>query len=254
MVKSLKMKKNLLFIAIGLLSAVGLFAQTSGVLTVTTTTDDAGGNYAPRNILAIWVENESGEFVKTLMAYAANRKTHLNIWQASTAAAGSEFNVTDAITGATRPSHSVRECTWNATDFNGNLVSDGTYKLWMELTDKNGTGNYSSFSFLKAEIDTIMTPFNLPSFQNITIHWNPAGVGIFSEPEKAEYSVSNNPGSGIYQIKGKEFDLAQVMTMSGELLFETKSSVIDLSKHTSGMYLIYISRDGKKEAIKLVKQ
>ena len=81
------------------------FAQTEGTLTVSLTTSSAGGNYSPRNIVAIWIEDDNGNFVKTLMAYANVRKTHLNTWEASTSAAGSIYNVVDAITGVTKTSH-----------------------------------------------------------------------------------------------------------------------------------------------------
>jgi nitronate monooxygenase len=60
-------------------------------------------------VVAIWVEDNQGNFVKTLLAYAQNRKTHLNTWEASTTAAGIPFNTVDAITGATKTSHSVVE-------------------------------------------------------------------------------------------------------------------------------------------------
>jgi hypothetical protein len=137
------MKKSILTSVIILLTVSWINAQTDGVLNVTATTSSAGGNYAPKNIVAIWIEDDQGNFVKTLLAYAQNRKTHLNTWEASTTAAGSPFNTVDAITGATKTSHGTRTCSWNATDINGAIMPDGTYKVWFELTDKNSTGNFS---------------------------------------------------------------------------------------------------------------
>lgn len=69
-----------------------LNAQTCGTLSVSVATSSSGGNYAPRNILGIRIEDNSGKFVKTLLAYANTRKTHLNTWEASTTTAGSVFN------------------------------------------------------------------------------------------------------------------------------------------------------------------
>jgi len=74
-----------------LITGIYAKAQILGTLTVSTTTSNAGGNYAPRNIVAVWIEDEQGNWVKTLLAYAATRKTHLNTWEASTTAAGSPF-------------------------------------------------------------------------------------------------------------------------------------------------------------------
>jgi len=38
---------------------------TNGNLSVTVTTSSAGGEYTPRNVVAIWVEDNNGVFVKT---------------------------------------------------------------------------------------------------------------------------------------------------------------------------------------------
>lgn len=112
--------KNKYLVILALLFTAPLFAQTYGHLNVNFTSSQAGGNYAPRNIVAVWVEDADGHFVKTLMAYAQNRITHLNTWQAATVAAGSEYNRVDAITGSTRTSHASRSCLWNALDYNQN--------------------------------------------------------------------------------------------------------------------------------------
>ena len=68
-------------------TAISVLAQTPGELTVSVATSETGGNYAPKNIIAIWIEDDGGNFVKTLLAYAQNRRTHLNNWQATTAVA-----------------------------------------------------------------------------------------------------------------------------------------------------------------------
>jgi hypothetical protein len=107
------------------------------------------------------------------MAYADKRKTYLNNWQASTAAAGVEYDTTDALSGATRKSHDTRVATWDGTDFNKNPVQDGSYNVCMELTDKNETGNYSCFSFSKSPQGQSLTPSDKPSFGNISITWAP---------------------------------------------------------------------------------
>lgn len=247
------MKKFTLLLILLPFIAIHLPAQTDGDLNVSTFTSEAGGNYNPRNIVAIWIENEEGQFVKTLLAYANSRKTHLNIWQASTAAALSEFNIVDAITGATKNSHATRECMWNATDINGNIVSDGTYFLWMELTDKNGTGNYSSFSFTKGEMEELQTPADVPSFGDISIHWQPSGVGITEHISGNQYRISNNPGYGEYRILGAEFDEIEILSMKGELLYQGTSDIINISAYQKGMYFLTIINVDKRYTKKLIK-
>lgn len=247
------MKKTITLLLLSLFISSGLFAQTYGELTVSAATSNAGGNYNPRNVVAIWIENDNGEFVKTLMAYAQNRKTHLNTWQASTGAAGSEYNTTDAITGATRTSHATRTCTWNGLDFNGDLMPDGTYHVWMELTDKNNTGNYSSFTFTKGTDLDSQTPADVPSFANISIQWNPSGTGVVIPAEESLFTVTNNPGNGYYTIKGASFDEITITTMSGKLVYQGQDAHIDLSKQNKGMYLLTINNKGQKSVKKLIK-
>lgn len=142
--------------------------KTAGSLSVSSLTSSTGGNYAPRNVLAIWVESNSGTFVKSLLVYAAERKYDLTNWSSN-----SSGNTTDAITGATQSSHAMRTCSWDGTDTNGNTVGDGTYKVCMELTDKSGTGNFHSSTFTKGTSANTQTPANVSSFSNISIIWTP---------------------------------------------------------------------------------
>jgi len=167
-------------------------AQTKGTLTVNVTTQTAaitttpgssasgptGGrgasrSYAPQNILAIWVEDSNGKFVKTLLVNARRYNYYLTAWQSVTSAAESRFNSVDAITGATNMSHGTRSCTWDGTDFNGKLVADGTYKLCMELTESNSTGNSASFLITKGNKPSELKPEPKSNFTSISLKWNP---------------------------------------------------------------------------------
>lgn len=215
-------------------------AQSDGALTVTATTSNAGGNYAPKNIVAIWIEDENGNFVKTLMAYAQTRKTHLNMWEASTTAAGSPFNTVDAITGATSSGHDTRTCTWNSRDINGNLMPDGNYKVRMELTDKNGTGNFSSFLFVKGPDAQNLNPLNVPSFSSISIDWEPVITGVNEKSDGGSVQVFPNPSAGLFRISGDDILEINVFNTSGKMILQTKDREIDLSARPSGIYLLRI--------------
>jgi hypothetical protein len=234
------MKKIILVSVCVLLATSWMFAQTSGTLTVTTTTSSAGGNYAPKNIVAMWIEDEQGDWVKTLLAYAANRKTHLNTWEASTTAAGSPFNTVDAITGATKSSHGTRTCTWNGTDVDGAQVPDGNYKVWMELTDKNGTGNFSSFPFTKDTNALNLTPLNVPSFGSISITWEPVLTGVGENALSAMYTVYPNPTTGVFRVIGENIDRIEVLNVAGGLITESKTTKLDISAQPDGVYYVRI--------------
>jgi hypothetical protein len=236
------MKKSFLSVIILLASITGLFAQTSGTLTVTATTSSAGGNFAPKNIVAMWIEDSQGNWVKTMLAYAATRKTHLNTWEAATTAAGSPYNTVDAVTGATRSNHGTRTCTWNATDVNGNLLPDGDYTIWMELTDKNGTGNFSSFTFTKDTIPLNLTPSNVPSFATISIIWEPViTTGVGENALESQYSIAPNPTTGTFRVEGKDITRIEVLNAAGAIVYQGTSTSIDLSSRPEGIYYVRIN-------------
>jgi len=140
--------------------------NTPGTLTISTLTSSAGGQYSPRNVVAIWIENSSGVFVKSLLVLANARKGDLTNWSSNTAK-----NVVNATTGATQSSHAVRTATWNGTNVSGVVVTDGIYKACFELTD--GTLRFSTFNFTKGSVASTVSPANVSSFANISIVWTP---------------------------------------------------------------------------------
>jgi hypothetical protein len=246
--------KPIVFLIIVIISnVIAAQAQTAGTLSVTTTTSTAGGNYAPRNILAIWIEDEQGNWVKTLMAYAASRITHLNTWEVSTSAAGSTFNVVDAITGATKSSHAIRTCSWNGTDLNGNIVPDGTYTLRMELTDRNGTGNFSSFNFIKGANPLNLTPSNVPSFSSISIVWEPSTITV-KDIEADRYGIYPNPTTGKLSIKGENIKEVKIYNADGKIILDGKGSFLDLSWCPDGIYYAKISYGKFDKTLKVILQ
>ena len=248
------MKKSSSILIFIISTALAIQAQTNGTLSVTATTSNAGGNYAPKNIVAIWIEDDQGHFVKTLLAYAQNRITHLNTWEASTTAAGSPFNRVDAITGATQPNHSTRNCSWNGTDVNGSIVPDGTYRLRMELTDKNGTGNFSTFTFTKGPDAESQTPANVPSFSNISISWEPATTSVPEQALADQYRVFPNPTTDLVQVSGDNITGIQVLDHTGNMIGYAGSLSIDLGGQADGIYFIRIITDQGIVTKKVVKK
>ena len=230
-------------------------AQTTGSLTVIVTTSSAGGGYAPRNVVAIWVENSSGGFVKTLLAYANNRRTHLNTWEASTTTAGSAFNITDAISAATQSSHGTRVCQWNGTDYNGTLVADGDFKVRMELTDKNGTGNTASFSFTKGLTAVNLTPANVPSFSSISLAWTPMSTAVDPNVTVSNtFVVYPNPGTGQFTVLGEDIGRLEVKDLSGKTVASSTTPIVDLTGQPNGVYLISIQTGTGTVVQKIVKE
>ncbi|MDA3930684.1 MAG: DUF2271 domain-containing protein [Prolixibacteraceae bacterium] len=235
-----------IFILLVLFLAKISTAQTQGSLEISVKTSDTGGKYAPRNVMAIWVENSSGEFVKTLLTYADKRITHLNNWQESTAKSDSEFNTIDAITGATRSSHSTRTCSWDATNTNGSIVDDGNFKLCMELTDKNNTGNFTEIEFTKTNESFEITPSDGPSFSSITISWTPVFNTFNSITKTDKYTVFPSPTNGQIHVSGDEIEWIEISNLKGAIIYKGKSVDLDISNHAKGIYQVNIyTKDDK---------
>ena len=153
---------------------VNIHAQTSGSLSFSVTTTEPPGNYSGVHVFALWIEDASGNFIKTKMRYAQSRIQYLNVWINQ-----SNYNVTDAITGPTIGTHGTKTITWNATDVSGTLVPDGTYHVWMQMSDKNSAGPTHSVTFVKGPTPISNQTFsNSGNFTNITLSWTPSGIGI----------------------------------------------------------------------------
>lgn len=147
-------------------------ANTAGLVTFTATTSPAGGNYAPKHVLAIWVEKD-GVFVKTRKAMANARKQYLYMWKAA-----SNYNVVDAITGPTLNSHQTHTVTWDCKDLSGNVVVDGDYTIILEFTDKHAQGPFIEVTFNKGTEPVTMNPANQTYIKNISLTYMPMSANF----------------------------------------------------------------------------
>jgi len=246
--------KKVLFVLLSVFYCSGLFAQTGGTLQVTTTTESTGGKYAPRNVVAIWVEDGNGHFVKTLAAYAAIRKTYLNNWEKSTTDAGSAFNTVDATTGATRSSHGTLTCTWNGTDYQGNQVVDGSYNVRFELTDKDATGNSAQVSFTKGNESLQLRPADVPSFKTTSVVWNPATIaGANTITRSDDVKLFYDRASGQLSVMGADVKNVEIYNCVGERVLKGASSVLYLTNVPDGIYFVAIKTGSTTVSKKMIK-
>ena len=129
--------------------------------------------YAPSNVLAVWIEDQGGNIVKTIGRYSGVRTQYLIAW---TLKAGA--NDVDSVSGASRTAHtdpvSVR---WGLKDRAGTLVPDGTYTIRMEIADQNSTqagqNNQGTFTFVKGPQPQMQTGLSNGGFSNVTISFTP---------------------------------------------------------------------------------
>lgn len=146
-------------------------------LSVTYSTTQKGGKYAPSNVVVVWVEAMDGTFVRTIGRWADDRKGFLRAWVAK---AGSEDP--DAVSGATRANHvPPLTATWTMKDRRNQTIPDGTYVLRMELADQNSTtpdqNHQGRFTFVKGPMPQKQTGLSSGlGFINVSIDYVPAPV------------------------------------------------------------------------------
>jgi hypothetical protein len=163
-------------------------AQTSGTLTFSVTTAEPPGGYSGVHVIALWIEDTNGNFIKTKIRYAQNRVQYLDRWIASSAS-----NVVDATTGATLSSHGTLTFNWNATNTSGSVVPDKYYKVWIQMSDRNQSGTLVSVTFAKDIGPQHITPANSGYFTDMVLDWNPV-IGVNEiEREKLAFHCEPNP-------------------------------------------------------------
>jgi uncharacterized protein (TIGR03382 family) len=164
--------------------ALGAFAPVASAeptLSVSFKTTQVGGTYAPKNCVAVWIQDAQGKFVKTLGRWAGEppggRRTDLIAWTAKAGLAD-----VDAVTGATRIDNSgILMVTWDLKDKLGAPVPDGIYTIRMELADEDvtasGQNNQGTFTFTKGlapEMQSIPGTLGTNgSFLNVEIKFDP---------------------------------------------------------------------------------
>lgn len=130
------------------------------------TTKPLGGRYAPKNIGAIWVERDDGVWVKTLAVWARTRLRYLT----SYLAANTTRDKTDAITSATLRQHETHDVRWNLTDAAGETVPEGDYRIRVEVTDHDNTGEVLTVPFTKSDATLKLTPKENAHFADISLN------------------------------------------------------------------------------------
>jgi Predicted periplasmic protein (DUF2271) len=144
----------------------------AGMLQISATSSTGGGQYAPRNVVAIWIEGPGG-FVKTVGRWANQRKQHLVAWTMGAGAADA-----DAVSGATRQNHATAlAATWNLQNRQGQVVADGTYTVRMESTELNANtaaqNHQGTFTFVKSGTAQTQTALSNGGFSNVSITFTP---------------------------------------------------------------------------------
>jgi hypothetical protein len=142
-------------------------AGPSAPLVFRVTTLSQGGQFEPKNIGAIWIQDAGGKWVKTLAIWAGVSTRYLTHY----CAANTTGNKVDAMTSATLPMQKAHEVTWDLTDCNRKSAPDGDYSVMVEVTDHNGTGQTLSVPFKKGAEAMMIAPANDAAFSDIQLRF-----------------------------------------------------------------------------------
>jgi hypothetical protein len=152
--------------------AAGEASSDTCALDVTVTTAPHGGRYTPRNVGAIWIADAAGSYVKSLDVWGNRRLTHVEAWNAATEAAGAPQDRVDAVTGATSATHRTHVVSWDCTDHRGQVVPDGSYRVYFEVTEANAAGPNHFEAFEKGST-AVTSRASATSFEGIELAFQP---------------------------------------------------------------------------------
>jgi hypothetical protein len=266
--------QNLIGIAFLLCFSTMVSAQTTGTLTFSfnqPVPTSPAPTFAGRCVTAVWIENAAGTFIKTKMRYVgSSTQDHLPTFAVKAGgilsnALGTNVNVTDAATGATRTSTTTpngfgsKSFVWDGKNVsgtsNGTTVPDGDYKIWIESTwVDSGANNHqelSSYTFTKGPTSAKTTAVGDTYVNTIVMDWvTTLGVNDNVSPN-TQVVVYPNPTNGVFNIDFKnEINNIKISNMLGQVVYEEKVSAtagtskkIDLSNYGNGTYIINVSND-----------
>ncbi len=146
---------------------------STGNVSFTVKTVTYNGDRSPKNIVAIWIEDIDGNFIKTRLLQADRRKEWLITW--NNKSGGSTI---DATTGATLSNHQTHTIVWDCTDESGALVEDGDYKVVVEFTEEHSQGPVTTVTFNKGPASQSITPDDEANFINMNLEYTVDATGI----------------------------------------------------------------------------
>lgn len=252
------MRAKLLKIKVAVFATVlasSSFGQTNGTLSFSFTQTPHTSYTGTKNVMAIWIQDGSGNFIKTRTRNAGwGTADHLPTWAVNAGGSANNCmtgcNISGATTGATLSNFSTRSITWDGTDASGNLVPDGTYKVTIQSTWNHGSSNTAtrSFSFTKGTSPDVQSPSSDGNFTGISLDWQPSAAGITEKSADASVKVYPNPSTdGIFNVDYATTSSIKVINLLGATVYEGNTSMnsgseaIDLSSFDNGIYIMYVS-------------
>lgn len=155
------------------LAASATFASSpaEGTLEVSAIIRGDSTGFGPRHVVAVWIEDANGRFVRTLAVEGRKQWRRLEAWRAAAGRAAGP----DAVTGATRTNWGRFSASWDGTIEGGRTAPDGEYRVRIETTWWNGAGpRVDDLKFTKGPTPQQATRPDVGPFREIRIDWKPA--------------------------------------------------------------------------------
>ena len=151
--------------------AARVAAATTGTATFSVTFSDPSGNY-PRRVDAFWVTDDAGNFIQTVRKDAATRQGYLYQW----ASKRGTWTAVDGFSGATIATWGTFSATWDSKGTNEVVVPDGYYKFYVEMTDRNGQGWWTTngLRFHKGSTNVLQTYPDIPYLTGMVVSYAPS--------------------------------------------------------------------------------
>jgi hypothetical protein len=271
------MRTKLVIALISILSvSTSVLAQTAGTLTFSFNQPQPTSpapNSGIKSVLAVWIENNAGTFIKTKMRYVgASTDDHLPTWGSKSGCAnatittGTACNTTDASTGATRttsttpPAFGARSITWDGKNVvgttNGTTVADGIYKIWIESSwVDSGSNNHNeliSFPFTKGASAVHLTPTGDTYINNVVLDWIPAAMATSSFDAAPNAVIYPIPSNGTLNISIKnQVKKLNLLNLLGQIVYtkeyhgdnSNSTLQVNLENVSDGNYIVNLSNE-----------
>ncbi len=259
--------------AAALFFTANTFAQTAGTLNFNFTTLNQGTS---KCVMAVWVENSAGLFIKTKIRYLGNGTSdHLPVYGVKSGGSAYDAmsgNIVDATTGPTRSSSTTpvawgpKSLSWNGTNVAGTIVADGVYKVWVEAAWNDGDPDIhdyinTGYSFTKGIAINSTIPASDAVLNAMTLVWTPSALSLDSV-YKTKVAIYPNPSNGVVNVQYKNIPVSNidVVNVLGQVVKSVKidssksetSQSIDLSGNANGLYIINVSTNETSSSYKVV--
>jgi hypothetical protein len=273
-----KLLLNFYSIALAVFFSTTLFAQTAGTLTFSFTPVAKSPDYEPgtsKNYLAVWIQDNTGKFIKTKYATNKNVKEsdHIPTWAkissngTNTNCTSTLCNIFDATTGATQTTFAKKTIVWDGKNVsgaaNGTTVADGVITVKIEETWNHGTTGTAvkTYTFTKGANPDHQMPADDANFTGVMLDWVPlSGVGVNEiNTENIRIAVSPNPSNGIFNVDFSSASNIKIINMLGVVIHEEKvdnagagTRSIDLSSFTNGIYFVNVQSGDASSNLKAI--